>query len=65
MHYVGMDGHITTLEFAVVNEAGRLVKADRVATGVNQASHNTGQRITGLQGNGVFPRQLLPVQRAI
>src|SRR4030042_1595956 len=35
MHYVGMDGHITTLEFAVVNEAGRLVKADRVAPSVN------------------------------
>src|SRR4030042_595930 len=34
MHYVGMDSHITTLEFAVVNEAGRLVKADRVATSV-------------------------------
>jgi hypothetical protein len=29
-----MDSHITTLEFAVVNEAGRLVKADRVATSV-------------------------------
>ena len=35
MHYVGMDCHITTLEFAVVDEAGRLVKADRVATSVN------------------------------
>ena len=34
MHYIGMDGHITTLEFAVVNEAGRLVKADSVATSV-------------------------------
>ena len=34
MHYIGMDGHITTLEFAVVNEGGRLVKADRVATSV-------------------------------
>jgi hypothetical protein len=30
-----MDCHITTLEFAVVNEAGRLVKASRVATSVN------------------------------
>jgi transposase len=35
MHYIGMDCHITTLDFAVVNEAGRLVKADRVATSVN------------------------------
>jgi transposase len=35
MHYIGMDCHITTLEFAVVNEAGRLVKANRVATSVN------------------------------
>jgi len=34
MHYMGMDCHTTTLDFAVVNEAGRLVKADRVATGV-------------------------------
>ena len=35
MNHIGMDSHITTLEFAVVNEAGRLVKADRVATSVN------------------------------
>jgi hypothetical protein len=35
MHYIGMDCHITTLDFAVVNEAGRLVKPSRVATGVN------------------------------
>jgi len=25
MHYIGMDCYISTLEFAVVNEAGRLV----------------------------------------
>jgi transposase len=35
MHYIGMDCHITTLDFAVVNEAGRLIKASRVATSVN------------------------------
>jgi len=35
MHYIGMDCHISTLDFAVVNEAGRLVKAHRVATNVN------------------------------
>jgi len=35
MHYIGMDCHISTLDFAVVNEAGRLVKADRVTTSVN------------------------------
>jgi transposase len=35
MHYIGMDCHITTLEFAVVNEVGRLVKASRVTTSVN------------------------------
>jgi len=35
MNHIGMDSHITTLEFAVVNEAGRLIKADRVATSVN------------------------------
>ena len=35
MNHIGMDGHITTLEFAVVNEADRLVKADRVPTSVN------------------------------
>jgi len=29
-----MDCHISTLEFAVIDEAGRLVKADRVRTGV-------------------------------
>jgi hypothetical protein len=35
MHYIGMDCHINTLDFAVVNEAGRLVKAHSVATSVN------------------------------
>ena len=35
MHYIGMDSHISTLDFAVVNEAGQLVKAHRVATSVN------------------------------
>ena len=30
MHYVGMDCHITTLDFAVVNDAGRLVKSCKV-----------------------------------
>ena len=35
MHYIGMDCHITTLDFAVVNEAGRLIKANSVATSVN------------------------------
>ena len=35
MHYIGMDCHITTLDFAVVNDAGRLVRANRVATSVN------------------------------
>jgi transposase len=34
VNYIGMDCHITTLDFAVVNETGRLVKAVRVATGV-------------------------------
>lgn len=35
MNHIGMDSHIATLEFAVVNEAGRLVKANRVPTSVN------------------------------
>ena len=34
MNYIGMDCHITTLDFAVVDEVGRLVKAVRVTTGV-------------------------------
>jgi transposase len=34
MHYIGMDSHISTLDFAVINETGRLVKAERVATSV-------------------------------
>jgi len=33
MQYIGMDCHITTLDFAVVNDAGRLVKSCNVATG--------------------------------
>jgi transposase len=35
MHYIGMDCHISTLDFAVVNEAGRLLKAHSVPTSVN------------------------------
>ena len=35
MHYIGMDTHISTLDFAVVHEAGRLVKAYSVGTSVN------------------------------
>jgi hypothetical protein len=34
MHYIGMDCHITTLNFAVVNDVGRLVKSCKVATSV-------------------------------
>ena len=34
MHCIGMDCHITTLDFAVVNDAGRLVKSCKVATSV-------------------------------
>ncbi len=35
MNHIGMDSHITTLDFAVVNEAGGLIKAKSVATSVN------------------------------
>jgi transposase len=35
MNYIGMDSHITTLDFAVVNETGRLVKAHKVTTSIN------------------------------
>ncbi len=35
MHYIGMDAHISTLDFAVINDAGRLVKSSSVATSVN------------------------------
>ena len=31
MHYIGMDCHITTLDFAVVNDAGRLLKSCSIA----------------------------------
>ena len=34
MHYIGMDTHITTLDFAVINEAGRLIKAQSIPTSV-------------------------------
>jgi hypothetical protein len=30
MHYVGMDRHITTLDLAMVDNAGRLVKSCKV-----------------------------------
>lgn len=32
MNHIGMDCHISTMEFAVVNEAGRLFKAGKVGT---------------------------------
>jgi hypothetical protein len=32
MNYIGMDTHISTLDFAVVNEAGRLTKRKSIAT---------------------------------
>jgi transposase len=32
VNYIGIDCHITTLDFAVVNETGRLVKEERVGT---------------------------------
>jgi transposase len=35
MHYVGLDAHISSLDFAVINDAGRLVKATKVITSVN------------------------------
>jgi transposase len=35
MHYIGMDAHISSLDFAVINDAGRLVKITSVATSVN------------------------------
>jgi hypothetical protein len=35
MNHIGMDSHISTLDFAVVNEARRLLKAGSIATSVN------------------------------
>jgi transposase len=32
VNYIGMDSHITTLEFKVINEKGKLIKAQRVTT---------------------------------
>jgi transposase len=34
MHYIGIDCHISTLDFAVINDAGRLVKTGNVSTSV-------------------------------
>jgi hypothetical protein len=34
VHYIGMDTHITTLDFAVINEAGQLIKAQSILTSV-------------------------------
>ncbi len=36
MNYIGMDCHISSLDFEVVNDAGRLVKVGRVADSVNK-----------------------------
>lgn len=35
MYYIGMDAYISSLDFAVINDSGRLVKATSVTTGVN------------------------------
>ena len=35
MHYIGMDTHITTMDFAVVDDAGRLVKTATIDTGAS------------------------------
>ncbi len=35
MHYIGMDTHISNLDFAVINDAGRLVKSTSVTTSVS------------------------------
>ena len=32
MNYIGTDSHISTLDFKVVNEAGKVIKAQRVLT---------------------------------
>ena len=32
MHYIGMDCHITTLDFAVVDETGKVIKTGKVVT---------------------------------
>jgi len=34
MQYIGMDTHISNLDFAVVNDAGRLIKTTSVTTSV-------------------------------
>jgi transposase len=39
MHYIGMDTHLSSLDFAVINDTGRLVKATRVTTSVNNLIH--------------------------
>jgi transposase len=36
MNYIAMDCHISTLEFAVVNESGRITQEKRVNTGVKE-----------------------------
>ena len=34
MNYIGLDCHITTLDFAVINERGKLIKTERIDTSV-------------------------------
>ena len=36
MHYIGVDCHISTLEFAVVNERGTITQKAKVNTGVKE-----------------------------
>ncbi|MCP3928972.1 MAG: hypothetical protein GY705_07720 [Bacteroidetes bacterium] len=36
MNYIGVDCHISTLEFAVVNERGTITKKAKVNTGIKE-----------------------------
>jgi hypothetical protein len=40
MQYIGMDTHISNLDFAVVNDAGRLTKATSVGVQTQRGPDN-------------------------
>ena len=70
MHYVGMDCHITTLDFAVINDACRLVKSCKVATSAKNfmefVKKVPSPRINYMQDSALAPGigNLQPIRRS-
>jgi hypothetical protein len=70
VNYIGADNHIGTLDFKVVNEAGKLIKAEKVATGASnflEFVRSVPKPRMVIDEDGTFcrlsPRDLHPIRR--